>query len=301
MQILLNNAYEAWKSAIYYHDKIENGFTTLEFQKGFVSSLHNSVELFLKQIMLDNNEHDVATLRNVKVEDDALLQLKYIKSNDLNQFFLGCSVEQLDKFFSIEYSQLQQRANKLLCTEESSKGFVTDSLKTLGTLRNSETHFYINENNYLSESNFVILHNFMILFFNLIAKKKLFPHAMIKFDNPDTYILHAQEKKMEFNRKQLSSFSYVEVLKNNHIVGELKHTLQNHFEDEYVCCGTDDYSLALSICLHNKEYRDSFDDLYIILQLMRKYKLFEITRTLVEAPEELGGHTYPEEHLKLNY
>lgn len=39
----------------------------------------------------------------------------------------------------------------------------------------------------------------------------------------------------------------------------------------------------------------------IILQLMRKYKLFEIARTLVEAPEELGGHTYPEEHLKLNY
>ncbi|HRR75262.1 MAG TPA: hypothetical protein P5191_00400, partial [Ruminococcus sp.] len=66
-------------------------------------------------------------------------------------------------------------------------------------------------------------------------------------------------------------------------------------------CGNDDYSLALSICLRNEEYRASFDDLYIILQLMRKYKLFEITRTLVEAPEELGGHTYPEEHLKLNY
>ena len=102
-QILLNNAYEAWKSAIYYHDRIEKGFTTLEFQKGFVSSLHNSVELFLKQIMLDNKDHDVATLRNVKEEDDALLQLKYIRADDLNQFFFGCSVEQLDKFFSIEY------------------------------------------------------------------------------------------------------------------------------------------------------------------------------------------------------
>lgn len=301
MQILLNNAYEAWKSAIYYHDRIEKGFTTLEFQKGFVSSLHNSIELFLKQIMLDNKDHDVATLRNVKEEDDVLLQLKYIRADDLNQFFFGCSVEQLDKFFSIEYSQLQQRANKLLSTEDSSKGFVTDSLKTLGALRNSETHFYINENYYLSESNFVILHNFMILFFDLIAKKKLFPHAIIKFDKPDTYKLYEQEKKMEFSRNQLSSFSYVEVLKNNHMVCELKHTLQNLFEDEYVCCGNDDYSLALSICLHNEEYRASFDDLYIILQLMRKYKLFEIARTLVEAPEELGGHTYPEEHLKLNY
>lgn len=301
MQILLNNAYEAWKNAIYYHDRIENGFTTLEFQKGFVSSLHNSVELFLKQIMLDNKEHAVATLRNVTEEDDALLQLKYIKSDNLNQFFSGCAVEQLDKFFSIEYSQLQKKANKLLCTEESSKGFVTDSLKILGTLRNSETHFYINENNYLSESNFVILHNFMILFFNLIAKKKLFPHAIIMFDKPDTYILHAQEKKMEFNRKELSSFSYVEVLKSNHIVCKLKHTLQNHFEDEYACCGTDDYSLALSICLHNEEYRAAFDDLFIILQLMRKYRLFEIIKTEMTKPEELGGGSYQEEQIRLNY
>lgn len=77
----------------------------------------------------------------------------------------------------------------------------------------------------------------MILFFDLIAKKKLFPHAIIKFDKPDTYKLYEQEKKMEFSRNQLSSFSYVEVLKNNHMVCELKHTLQNLFEDEYVCCG----------------------------------------------------------------
>lgn len=61
----------------------------------------------------------------------------------------------------------------------------------------------------------------MILFFDLIAKKKLFPHAIIKFDKPDTYKLYEQEKKMEFSRNQLSSFSYVEVLKNNHMVCEL--------------------------------------------------------------------------------
>ena len=58
-QILLDNAYEAWKNAILYHDKIKKGYSTLEYQKGFVSSLHNAVELFLKQIMLNNNDHDV--------------------------------------------------------------------------------------------------------------------------------------------------------------------------------------------------------------------------------------------------
>lgn len=301
MQILLCNANEAWKNTIYYHDQIENGFFSLEYQKGFVSSLHNAVELFLKQIMLNNNDHSVAWVRNPKDIDDAQLQLDFMKSDDLNTFFYNCKIEQLDKFFSIEFHSLRERANKLLSIEENLKGNITNALKILESLRNSETHFYINESNYLNEMNFVILHNFMIIFYNAIAKNKLFPHAMIDFHKSDIYRLHAQEKKMEFNRSELTSFSYIDALKSNDMVNQLKSTLKNHFEDEYVCCGEDNFLLAMSICLHNEEYRDSFDDLFIILELMRKYKLFEIIRTTVKTPEELGGTTYPEESFNVNY
>ena len=42
-QILIDNAYEAWKEAIAYHDKIEAGISSLQSQKGFVSALQNAV------------------------------------------------------------------------------------------------------------------------------------------------------------------------------------------------------------------------------------------------------------------
>lgn len=58
-QILIDNALESWKSAISYANDIVNGTATLEYRKHFVASLHNAVELFIKQRMLDVGEHDV--------------------------------------------------------------------------------------------------------------------------------------------------------------------------------------------------------------------------------------------------
>ena len=51
-QILQNNAIEARARAIRYCDYILEGKATLEYRKHFVSVLHNSVELFVKQLML---------------------------------------------------------------------------------------------------------------------------------------------------------------------------------------------------------------------------------------------------------
>ena len=51
MQILLDNAYESWRNALYYHDQIMKGIASLGNQKGFVSSLHNAIELFQPEIV----------------------------------------------------------------------------------------------------------------------------------------------------------------------------------------------------------------------------------------------------------
>ena len=51
-QILQNNAIEARARAIRYCDYILEGKATLEYRKHFVSVLHNSAELFVKQLML---------------------------------------------------------------------------------------------------------------------------------------------------------------------------------------------------------------------------------------------------------
>ena len=64
-QILQNNAIEAWAMAIRYCDYILEGKATLEYRKHFVSVLHNSVELFIKQLMLNNTDYRVIQLKNV--------------------------------------------------------------------------------------------------------------------------------------------------------------------------------------------------------------------------------------------
>lgn len=51
-KILLDNALVAWANAIRYCDQILAGKITLEVRKNFVSSLHNAVELFFKQIIV---------------------------------------------------------------------------------------------------------------------------------------------------------------------------------------------------------------------------------------------------------
>lgn len=50
--ILMDNAFEAWAVAICYCNDIKDGKATLQYQKNFVSSLHNAVELIMKQVML---------------------------------------------------------------------------------------------------------------------------------------------------------------------------------------------------------------------------------------------------------
>lgn len=61
--ILQDNALESWTMAIKYSNFILNGKATLQYRKQFVSSLHNAVELFIKQLMLDNNDHRVCSVR----------------------------------------------------------------------------------------------------------------------------------------------------------------------------------------------------------------------------------------------
>ncbi len=62
--ILQNNALEAWAMSIRYCDCILEGKATLEYRKHFVSALHNAVELFIKQLMLNNTDYRVIQFKN---------------------------------------------------------------------------------------------------------------------------------------------------------------------------------------------------------------------------------------------
>lgn len=287
-QILLDNAYEAWKNAISYHDKIKKGYSTLEYQKGFVSSLHNAVELFLKQIMLNNNDHDVAWIGKVKSKKDAQLQLDYYTATDLNAYFSQLSFDDLNKYISIEYSKLIDKVNRLISVDDKDKSDFKAALNKLKELRNNETHFYINENSYLLEDDFCKLHNFMIVFYNAIVPKIFNKYTIIDFSDPQKYNLISQYKIMEISFTPLTAFSYVDALKSNKTVQKIKTFLSGEHSDEYAQYSIDDhFVLAVKIMKTEGIVASNVGDYIALLGLMIKYKLFWIEK--YEEPIELDN------------
>ena len=287
-QILLDNAYEAWKNAISYHDRIKNGYSSLEYQKGFVSSLHNAVELFLKQIMLNNNDHDVAWIGKVKSKKDAQLQLDYYNATDLNAYFSQLSSDDLNKYISIEYSKLIDKVNRLISVDDKDKSDFKAALNKLKELRNNETHFYINENSYLLEDDFCKLHNFMIVFYNAIVPKIFNKYTIIDFSDPQKYNLISQYKIMEILFTPLTAFSYVDALKSNKTVQKIKTFLSGEHSDEYAQYSIDDhFVLAVKIMKTEGIVASNVGDYIALLGLMIKYKLFWIEKN--EEPIELDN------------
>lgn len=271
--ILLDNAYESWKSAIEHHDRIQQGYSSFQHQKAFVSSLHNAVELFLKQRMLDINSKDVASVRKKctsSLKDE--LENKYKLASELNLFFESLSEDELNAFQSIEFSKLIGRHETLLGLCKFS--FKTE-LELLQRLRNSETHFYINKNNYLTEKEFVLLHNFMIEFYNTALENSLFPCAYINFENMERSLID-EESILCFDRTRLNSFSYIDALKKCELFDIVIDILKGENEPEYAYNGTSNWGLAKCIVKNNPQLYSSFFDIFTIIQLMSYYKLFEI-------------------------
>ena len=88
-RILLDNAFSSWRKAIFYCDAIVSGRSTIDNRKNFVSALHNATELFLKQIMLDNNDYRVAIPQKSK-EASCSLARRFYSATDLTAYFQLC-------------------------------------------------------------------------------------------------------------------------------------------------------------------------------------------------------------------
>ena len=86
-QILLKNAYASWVQAIKNARNIKNGFVTLQYKKTFIATLHNAVELFLKQLMLNQKDYRIAKVRAEKLDSNGEPLKSYYQSLDLNEYF----------------------------------------------------------------------------------------------------------------------------------------------------------------------------------------------------------------------
>ena len=225
-KILLDNAWTAWGNAIRFSRFICSGRFTLENRKNFVASLHNAVELFLKQVMLDKNDYRVATIKTEKLKDPQCeLAKRFYNAPDLNKFFAELSEQEMKCFYSIEYSKLVDLHTKLLQKALTKGVGFSSELKLLQNLRNNETHFYIDQISYLNENEFQQLHNFMIDFFEVLRQLKLLPFNKRRFGRrygPTIYMDDPGFQYLWFEKNRLNSFSYKKAIKESSIARDIE-------------------------------------------------------------------------------
>lgn len=174
-KFIIDNAYQAWIIAIQECKKICSGYISFQIKKSFVSALHNSSELFIKQIMLNSNNHDVMSIpkKNLNIEP----YYSFLHSADLNLYFNTLSTSELSKFHSIQYGEIISEIDNVLAEyflNKDSAEFKTQ-MQLLQELRNNETHFYISTNEFLNEQQFTELYNFMCELYKVIEYYELLP------------------------------------------------------------------------------------------------------------------------------
>ena len=281
-KILLDNALESWSIAVKYCKYIKNGMVTLHYQKTFVSSLHNSVELFLKQIMIDKNDHNVAKLFKAENKFKTNLQLEYDNSKELNRFFRELDDEEKYRFRSIGFYELVENSDSLLkeLLKSINVASIKSELKILQKLRNSETHFYITSD-YLSEADFVKLHNLMIIIYKALQHYKLLPY-LGRVPNFSEYY------HLSFNEKEITTFSYKTAVINSSIAKSLKEVFSVKLYD-FGCNSFDITEQYFNEIKNNglQIYYD-FNEVLAVVQMLNKYNLIECKDEVIQDGEDLG-------------
>lgn len=264
-QILQNNALEAWAMSIRYCDCILEGKAALEYRKHFVSALHNAVELFVKQLMLNNTDYRVIQFKN-GCNSDGQPARDFYNSKDLNDYFSDLYEQTMRKFFSIEFNKIIDITNDLFSEyyAQNSGSSVKGALSLLNKLRNSEMHFFIDKDTFLLEKEFQQLHNFMIVFYDILHFYSLLPFWG-RFER-------WEYTKLQFDRKTLSDFTYKNAVRNTKFVRNLKEQLESEIFPASL--GGSAFNIADSIaCVLNEYQGNRFEDLWIYIETMLGYKI----------------------------
>lgn len=285
--ILRDNALEAWSMAVKYCNDILDGRATLGYRKHFISSLHNAVELFVKQRMLDINDYRVVEIKSGLAADGQPAK-DYYNSSNLNDYFAGLSSEQMKPFFSAEFNKLSEYSKKLFeeyYNESGNKNVVCDAMKKLANLRNNEMHFHIDKDEFLSEEDFRELHNFMIVFYKILQRYSLLPF----WGDPG----RGEYSKLAFCHAKLERFTYKKAVKKSKFVENLKENLRDQI---FPMLGTDSaYEIAESIAyvLNDKYDSENFDDLWTYVEMMLEYDIlkWDVIEDEYED-EDPAGHIY---------
>ena len=273
-QVLLDNAFEAWAAAIRFCKDIKDGKCTLQYQKNFVSSLHNAVELFMKQMMINDGNHDVAEVRGkLKKGNEQLIQ-DYTNASDLNHFFRVLPKEETAKFASITFEKLKKHHQKIIKDSLAPNESLEDELNLLQQLRNDETHFAIHQGSFLSEVDFCVLHNFMVRFYKVLENWR-----PLSKDDHELWLLPywgdpiGADEVYGFVCSPLQSFSYEKAVRESSLAHEIVELISNG--GIYGAPDFSPYTIARDLVEEKAEYKYRFDEVWALVLMMQKYGIIK--------------------------
>ena len=280
--ILQDNALESWAMAIKYSNFILKGKATLQYRKQFVSSLHNAVELFIKQLMLDNNDHRVCSVRK-GCDACGHPAVEFYNAADLNSYFENLADEDMKKFYSIEFNEIQRLVKELFSgyygEHSADKIVVDDSIALLGRLRNGETHFFVEKNSFLTDKEFQKLYNFMIVLNAILHYYNLLPY----WGKP-----WGEFERFKVGETSLQNFSYKKAVQQSKFYQDLKEYIS---EGVYPANGNTayDYAEDMYFYLRNKDKDMDFDELWTCVEMAVRYDLLSYEDVVEEYDEpEIG-------------
>ena len=275
--ILMDNAFEAWAAAIRYCNDIKDGKATLQYQKNFVSSLHNAVELIMKQMMLNNNNRDIAWVRKRKDKVNAKLSQDYSNATDLNRFFATLSDEELSKFETIHFNDLIELHQDLFGKNLMKGTSFESELALLQKLRNNETHFLIRQGSFLSEENFLELHNFMIRFYKIV--KSWWPEDGNDLEQSiflwwDWFSPDKDDNTYRFECELLQNFSYESAVRNSKLANKIAKILKGDYQ--YGAPDFSPYAIAKDLTEGHTELSAQFDEVWAMVYMMQCLKIIVV-------------------------
>ena len=179
-KILIANARESWLQACIHSNLILHGYVTLQYKKMFVSTLHNSVELLMKQRMLDLNDYRIVKIR--KIDSNGEPAKSFYSATDLNNYFqTNGTKDEKEKplYYSIEFHDLGELHKEIFKeyyeANPNEASLISEGLTLLNNLRNDETHFYVKDIDFMNGSDFKNLQKFMIAFAKILEFYNLLP------------------------------------------------------------------------------------------------------------------------------
>ena len=266
----MDNAFEAWAAAIRFCNDIKDGKATLQYQKNFVSSLHNAVELIMKQMLLNNNDHRVAFINDPKDEMGKKLSRDYSNATNLNHFFGTLSSDEISRFHTIQFYKLIQIHKKLFgCSLEQGKSMKAE-LKLLQRLRNNETHFMIRQGSFLSEDDFRTLHNFMVRFYKVV--KSWWPEDGDDLEQSiflwwDWFSPDKDDSTYRFDCEPLDDFSYESAVKNSKLAKDMAEILKDNYL--YGAPDFSPYTIAKDLAEGYTGLSAQFDEVWAMVYMMQ--------------------------------